>query len=172
MGEGGGAGEFETEGREGRRLSSTQRAEAESDSSLPAATFFYFFFCSCLGMVQLDHPALTPYLNLDSLKEMVEKDKKGRLALVQRPSTSASSSAEASSSTTPTKTDVWYIRANQGHSIKLEGIEDGMRMVQSVEEAGEAVHGTTGLGVWKEICEYWYLIQLMEGTLGRPLGGR
>ncbi|KAL7418196.1 KptA family-domain-containing protein [Mrakia frigida] len=105
----------------------------------------------------LDHPALIPYLNLESLKEMVEKDKKGRLALALRPSpspsqpSSSSSSATEASTSTPIEKGEWYIRANQGHSIELEGIEDGMRRVESVEEAGEAVHGTTGLGVWKEI---------------------
>lgn len=90
---------------------------------------------------------------------MVEKDKKGRLALALRPSpspsqpSSSSSSATEASTSTPVEKGEWYIRANQGHSIELEGIEDGMRRVESVEEAGEAVHGTTGLGVWKEICE-------------------
>lgn len=37
---------------------------------------------------------------------------------------------------------VWYIRANQGHSLELAGVEQAMRRVETIEQAGLAVHGT------------------------------
>lgn len=47
----------------------------------------------------------------------------------------------------------WWIRANQGHSIKVDAIEDTMIKVERAEDAGEAVHGTRQ-ELWDTICEH------------------
>lgn len=92
---------------------------------------------------QLDHPALkTNGLLFPVLRDIVAEDKKTRTALEHRGEGAPAGDGP----------EGWFIRANQGHSVKLDAMEDGMKRVTEVEEAGEAVHGTTGLDAWKGIC--------------------
>ncbi|PFH50998.1 hypothetical protein AMATHDRAFT_143591 [Amanita thiersii Skay4041] len=71
-------------------------------------------------------------LSWEMLKDIVEKDRKRRYALVF-------------------EGESWWIRANQGHSIKTVQME--MTPVLSVRDipTGIAVHGTT-LGSWQSIA--------------------
>ena len=77
------------------------------------------------------------------MRDIVAEDKKTRTALEHRGEGARLGDGP----------EVWFIRANQGHSVKLDAMEDGMKRVTEVQEAGEAVHGTTGLDAWKGICQ-------------------
>jgi len=64
------------------------------------------------------------------LQDIVKRDQKSRYHLLFEPQTSGSAGA-----------DVWWIRANQGHSMKT--IELDLQPVISASEIPMAVHGTT-----------------------------
>ncbi|KAF8449331.1 KptA family-domain-containing protein [Boletus edulis BED1] len=64
------------------------------------------------------------------LQDIVKRDQKSRYHLLFEPQTLESAC-----------TDVWWIRANQGHSIK--NIELDLQLIESASEIPMAVHGTT-----------------------------
>ncbi|KAF8552874.1 hypothetical protein OG21DRAFT_1415320 [Imleria badia] len=64
------------------------------------------------------------------LQDIVKRDQKSRYHLLFEPQTSESAG-----------TDVWWIRANQGHSMK--NIEPELQPILSASEIPMAVHGTT-----------------------------
>jgi hypothetical protein len=129
----------------------------------------------------LDLKTKEPILDLPFLTEMVLLDSKSRFSLVYasahppaeellRPLTPSSirhapsadgedlderGKGEAGGRRREEKTGEegrWWIRANQGHSIKVDKLEDSMKKVESVEDAGDAVHGTRR-ELWDVICE-------------------
>ena len=61
--------------------------------------------------MKLALPRLSSHTQLDfaTLQQIVENDAKGRYMLRQGPDEAA-----------PTAGDIWWIRANQGHSLKVE----------------------------------------------------
>jgi len=64
------------------------------------------------------------------LQDIVKRDQKSRYHLLFEPQTSGSTGA-----------DVWWIRANQGHSMK--NVEVDLQPILSASEIPIAVHGTT-----------------------------
>ncbi|KAL4066146.1 KptA family-domain-containing protein [Scleroderma yunnanense] len=73
------------------------------------------------------------------LQEIVNSDQKGRFHLLFEPHTSPSLSTQ----------DVWWIRANQGHSMK--DVKLDLRPVLSATDIPMAVHGTTRQA-WESIA--------------------
>ncbi|KAH7924303.1 hypothetical protein BV22DRAFT_1013613 [Leucogyrophana mollusca] len=79
-------------------------------------------------------------ITFGKLQEVVSKDAKQRYSLVLEPQIAQASSA----------TNTWWIRANQGHSIKDVRLE--LKPILSASEIPMAVHGTTRKA-WELICE-------------------
>ncbi|KIJ65199.1 hypothetical protein HYDPIDRAFT_111098 [Hydnomerulius pinastri MD-312] len=77
----------------------------------------------------LSNPMLRDVTFLD-LQEIVKRDQKSRYNLLFEPQTSESSGS-----------DVWWIRANQGHSMKDIKLE--LEPITSASDIPMAVHGTT-----------------------------
>jgi len=87
----------------------------------------------------LNRPKLKD-MTFEALEDMVQKDAKGRFSLIQE-------SDPKSGSSEP----VWWIRANQGHSMKTVKLD--LQPIHSVSDipTGVAVHGTN--------AEAWELIK-------------
>jgi 2'-phosphotransferase len=77
-------------------------------------------------------------LDFPVLQEIIKKDAKKRYDLL----------FEATSDATGAETGVWWVRANQGHSIKTVQLE--LQPVLSSADIAMAVHGTT-LHAWQSI---------------------
>lgn len=116
---------------------------------------------------QLAHPSLKLNgVDLRQLELIVADDAKSRYSLTQFPSAPASIGSPSSASSPAGQSSqasaaadgllVWYIRANQGHSLELNEMEAEMRRVERVESAGLAVHGTYEKH-WPSICASWAL---------------
>ncbi|KAG0698236.1 KptA family-domain-containing protein [Suillus ampliporus] len=75
-------------------------------------------------------------LNFSQLQEIVRQDQKQRFHLLSEPRTPDSPS------------DIWWIRANQGHSLKTVTLD--MQPIKSALDVPMAVHGTT-LSAWEFI---------------------
>ncbi|KAF8836951.1 hypothetical protein BDN67DRAFT_910139 [Paxillus ammoniavirescens] len=76
-----------------------------------------------------------------NIQDIVKRDQKSRYHLLLEPQT-----PEASG------TDVWWIRANQGHSVK--DIKLDLKPISSASDIPMAVHGTTR-EAWKLIGKYF-----------------
>jgi 2'-phosphotransferase len=76
-------------------------------------------------------------VNFSQLQEIVRKDQKQRFHLLSEPRTSDSPS------------DIWWIRANQGHSLKTVTLD--AQPITSASDIPMAVHGTT-LKAWESIA--------------------
>lgn len=110
-------------------------------------------------MLQLSHPSLTSHLSLETLRSIVNNDRKTRYTLFYASSSSSSGSVAPDApapalqeAETSDASGEWWIRANQGHSLEMDAIEDGMKKVTEASQAGEAVHGTRS-ALWDAICE-------------------
>jgi len=77
-------------------------------------------------------------LDLAALQRMVEGDSKQRYMLLQGPDETA-----------PMAGEVWWIRANQGHSMKDVKVE--LKPILSAADIPMAVHGTTKIA-WESIA--------------------
>ncbi|KAG9309892.1 KptA family-domain-containing protein, partial [Chiua virens] len=77
-------------------------------------------------------------VTFQELQQIVKRDQKSRYHLLFEPQTSESSG-----------TDVWWIRANQGHSMK--NVELDLKPILSASEIPMAVHGTTR-PAWQSIA--------------------
>lgn len=95
----------------------------------------YIRVSDLLALPRVSSP--TP-LDLAALQRMVEGDSKQRYTLIQGPD-----------ETTPMAGDVWWIRANQGHSMKDIKVE--LKPVLSATDIPMAVHGTTKVA-WESIA--------------------
>ncbi|KAG1738887.1 KptA family-domain-containing protein [Suillus paluster] len=73
-------------------------------------------------------------VNFSQLQEIVSRDQKQRFHLLSEPRTPDSPS------------DIWWIRANQGHSLKTVTLD--MQPITSALDIPMAVHGTT-LSAWE-----------------------
>lgn len=80
-----------------------------------------------LALPRLSSPT---QLDLPTLQRLVDNDSKNRYMLRQGPDEAA-----------PTAGDIWWIRANQGHSLKA--IELDLKPVLSATDIPMAVHGTS-----------------------------
>lgn len=78
-------------------------------------------------------------INFSQLQEIVSKDQKQRFHLLTEPRSSDSPS------------DIWWIRANQGHSLKTVTLD--MQPITSALDIPMAVHGTT-LSAWESIATH------------------
>lgn len=121
---------------------------------IPEVGFFahkHSLIACCRTLPQCSHPSLTEHLSLASLQRIAAEDTKTRFALFYSRSTFDAPSL------VPAKVEegggAWWIRANQGHSLALSGMEESMRKVETAEQAGLAVHGTT-LDKWPLIREF------------------
>ncbi|KAG1898567.1 KptA family-domain-containing protein [Suillus fuscotomentosus] len=76
-------------------------------------------------------------INFSQLQEIVDKDQKQRFHLLAEPRSSDSPS------------DIWWIRANQGHSLQTVTLD--MQPITSALDVPMAVHGTT-LSAWELIA--------------------
>ncbi|KAG2144582.1 hypothetical protein DEU56DRAFT_732488 [Suillus clintonianus] len=95
-------------------------------------------------------------VNFSQLQEIVSKDQKQRYHLLSEPRSSDSPS------------DIWWIRANQGHSLKTVTLD--MQPITSALDVPMAVHGTT-LVAWQFIGKFlfmsWFvLLTHMSATQG------
>ncbi|CCA72627.1 related to TPT1-tRNA 2`-phosphotransferase [Serendipita indica DSM 11827] len=113
----------------------------------------------------LKRPKLRGY-GFNQIREVVEENDKQRFTLLLEPYTTTSSSAAPDTAvpiTIPSKladdssdilkdldmdSGTWYIRANQGHSLKVEQLE--LKPVEDPSEIPIAIHGTT-LKAWDSI---------------------
>lgn len=77
-------------------------------------------------------------LDLAALQRIVENDAKKRYMLLEGPDETA-----------PMAGDVWWIRANQGHS--LQEVELDLKPILSAADIPVAVHGTNKTA-WESIC--------------------
>jgi len=77
-------------------------------------------------------------LELAALQRIVENDAKKRYMLLEGPDETA-----------PMAGDVWWIRANQGHS--LQEVELDLKPILSAADIPVAVHGTNKTA-WESIC--------------------
>jgi 2'-phosphotransferase len=105
--------------------------------------------------VKLASPRLSQ-LDLAGLQRIVEDDSKKRYMLLKGPDDTA-----------PTAGDVWWIRANQGHSMKVQyitirvlaettltptqDVKLDLKPILSATDIPMAVHGTNKTA-WKSIC--------------------
>jgi len=91
--------------------------------------------------VKLASPRLssspTQPLDLAGLQRIVENDSKKRYMLLKSPDDTA-----------PTADEVWWIRANQGHSLKEVKLD--LKPILSAADIPMAVHGTNNTA-WKSI---------------------
>lgn len=78
-------------------------------------------------------------INFSQLQEIVSKDQKQRFHLLPEPRSSGSPS------------DIWWIRANQGHSLKTVTLD--VQPITSASDIPMAVHGTT-LNAWELIATH------------------
>jgi len=86
-------------------------------------------------------------LNFATLREIVKNDAKGRYDLVYEGEATASSTADLQQDSEADMRS-WWIRANQGHSMKA--IQLDLKPILSAAEIPMAVHGTT-LRAWENI---------------------
>ncbi|GJE91295.1 RNA 2'-phosphotransferase [Phanerochaete sordida] len=86
----------------------------------------------------LDRPKVKD-LTFEGLEDIVQKDAKGRFSLIQEPDPKSNSDEP-----------VWWIRANQGHSMKAVKLD--LQPVQNVSDipTAVAVHGTNAVA-WELI---------------------
>ncbi|KAG1793120.1 uncharacterized protein HD556DRAFT_1238414 [Suillus plorans] len=86
-------------------------------------------------------------VNFSQLQEIVDKDQKQRFHLLAEPRSSDSPS------------DIWWIRANQGHSLQTVTLD--MQPITSALDVPMAVHGTT-LSAWELIGKFtsmrWFVL--------------
>ncbi|EJU03669.1 phosphotransferase KptA/Tpt1 [Dacryopinax primogenitus] len=91
------------------------------------------------GYVKVDD-LVTPKLNgvgFSKLEDLVKSNDKQRYQLLFEPKTPVEPGETERSSTEGT----WWIRANQGHSLKVEELE--LREISSADEIPVVVHGTS-----------------------------
>ncbi|KAH9175960.1 KptA family-domain-containing protein [Lactarius sanguifluus] len=97
-----------------------------------------------LALPRLSSPA---QLDLATLQRLVENDSKSRYMLHEGPDEAA-----------PTAGDIWWIRANQGHSLKegrdtFTAIKLDLKPILSATDIPMGVHGTNRKA-WESICQY------------------
>ena len=106
--------------------------------------------------IKLASPRLSSQLDLAGLQGIVENDSKKRYMLAKGPDDTA-----------PMAGEVWWIRANQGHSLKVRRMlalaETALTSTQEVtldlkpillaEDIPMAVHGTNR-AAWNSICSF------------------
>ncbi|KAF8260689.1 KptA family-domain-containing protein [Lactarius quietus] len=80
-------------------------------------------------LIALPRLSSNTQLDLATLQRLVDNDSKNRYMLRQGPDEAA-----------PTAGDIWWIRANQGHSLKA--IELDLKPISSATDVPMAVHGT------------------------------
>ncbi|KAG8727216.1 hypothetical protein FRC12_022696 [Ceratobasidium sp. 428] len=97
--------------------------------------------------IELARPKLKE-LDLPGLFKIVEADQKQRYQLGAQASSSNEPIVPIPKTQVPNSTDVLWIRANQGHTLKVDDLE--LKPVAAPTEVPCAVHGTT-LEAWQHI---------------------
>jgi len=122
------------------------------------------------GYIRVTHLLENPRLqglDFSMLQRIVEADSKKRYDLMYEGQGNTASSLEADSG-------IWWMRANQGHSMKSVQVE--LRPVHSSADIAMAVHGTT-LQAWKSISTQGLSkmsrnhIHLAQGVGGNVMSG-
>lgn len=95
----------------------------------------------------LRHPKLCG-LDARMVEKIVEKDEKNRFDLSFEPRASGPASTSTSTLRASSPPNIWWIRANQGHT--LSGVELNLQPITSASQVKMAVHGTN-VEAWKHI---------------------